>query len=190
MPKYCSIVSMSSLGPPFWMALLMRWFPPLASGTQRSRGSESERRPLGAGLDPQDHHRVGAQPADVAAPVAGGVVGRQVGGAVDADEQEVLRRVARRSSVVSTEPSVTRGSLRVLRVHVGQPAGGEEQRDASPPLKQRSRRSRHVRRPRRPSVAAPTDRSDHWTGRPSSRLITSRCTSLVPSPISRILASR
>ena len=93
MPRYCSIVSISSPGPPFWMALLMRWLPPLASGTQRSRGQRQERRPLRARVDAQHHHRVGAQPADVAAAGAGRVVLGQVGGAVDADEQEVLRRV-------------------------------------------------------------------------------------------------
>ena len=53
-----------------------------------------QRCPLGAGVEPQDHHRVRAQPADVPPPGAGGVVRRQVGGAVDADEQEVAGLVA------------------------------------------------------------------------------------------------
>lgn len=35
------MVAISSSGPPIWMAVLIRWVPPEASGTHRSRGIES-----------------------------------------------------------------------------------------------------------------------------------------------------
>src|SRR5690606_12113962 len=109
----------------------------------------------------------------------------EASGAVDADEEDVLGLVAR-GPAGEHGAELDPGEAAVLAVRVAEAAGGGEQADHD----ERAHRQDEPLPPGAPPPPNPPAPPDHRTGSPSSRLMTSRWISLVPSPISRILASR
>ena len=201
---------MSSDGPPSSSAEFSRLSPCPGIVTHRSRGNDTTKPVSSRGLDVHDHHRVGPLPADV----LGGaerlrlLLGLHEGAGVGADDQEVRRlalllgHAAGRRGCAVVGISSTASSKNRLPVDtpiaVATEHEDERDREATNEVLERGARShderRWYRRPARSSSRSLGRRLSGsrglFDGSPRSRAMSSRWISLVPSPISRIFASR